>query len=468
MAILLAISTAPATVLATDADSIKALEKKLEQSMRMNERSLQLIEELSAKVKQLEQANATARSSQAAPVQAVMQSVPNEKIDELERQVTQLTSGLSRRSDDAGLPIHGFADVGLGRSSEDNLVAGRQRRGFNVGSFDLYMTPQFGDRVKTLIELIFEVNDGELATDLERLQIGYAFNDAATVWLGRFHTPYGYWNTAFHHGAQIQTSVSRPVFLDFEDKGGILPSHTTGVWLNGGLPLGPGKLGYDGYIGNSPSIAGAAGVTPLNNPTSLSAANPTGFNPTVNAGSYAGAGVLNMQMSGNATHRPSVGYNLWYEPKALAGLRLGLHGLHATVVDDSSDNNRTGLNMLGAYGVFSDENWEVMGEYYRFRNKDISGNTGTHGSSARYLQAGYVIGLYTPYARVESTHLDQRDDYFAVQTSGRSYKRQTVGLRYDVDPKAALKLEYGRTRKTDLGVADDAYSDTRVLYSIRF
>ncbi|HLA33442.1 MAG TPA: hypothetical protein VJ001_01095, partial [Rhodocyclaceae bacterium] len=249
MAILLAISTAPATVLATDADSIKALEKKLEQSMRMNERSLQLIEELSAKVKQLEQANATARSSQAAPVQAVMQSVPNEKIDELERQVTQLTSGLSRRSDDAGLPIHGFADVGLGRSSEDNLVAGRQRRGFNVGSFDLYMTPQFGDRVKTLIELIFEVNDGELATDLERLQIGYAFNDAATVWLGRFHTPYGYWNTAFHHGAQIQTSVSRPVFLDFEDKGGILPSHTTGVWLNGGLPLGPGKLGYDGYIG---------------------------------------------------------------------------------------------------------------------------------------------------------------------------------------------------------------------------
>ena len=77
---------------------------------------------------------------------------------------------------------------------------------------------------------------------MERAQLGYSFSDALTFWVGRFHTPYGYWNTAFHHGAQIQTSVTRPLFIDFEDKGGILRAHSLGLLAHGRVPAGPGKL----------------------------------------------------------------------------------------------------------------------------------------------------------------------------------------------------------------------------------
>ena len=106
-----------------------------------------------------------------------------------------------------GAPLHGFVDVG-GVAGSDRKG---KRRGFTVGNFDLYLSPELGDNVKTLIETNFEVDSqGGLGVDVERVQVGYAFGDYLTAWLGRFHTPFGVWNTAFHHGQQISTSVRRP------------------------------------------------------------------------------------------------------------------------------------------------------------------------------------------------------------------------------------------------------------------
>jgi hypothetical protein len=435
-----------------DAEKMKVLEQKLE-------RSMQLIEQLSAKVSQLEQ---TKTSPAAAPASGEQQA----KLEALERQVAQLGSGISNRSSDSGLPLHGFADVGLSRSGENNAVRGKGSKGFNVGTLDLYLTPQFGDRVRSLVELVFEVDkDGNVATDLERVQMGYAFSDAATGWIGRFHTPYGYWNTAFHHGAQIQTSVSRPRFLDFEDKGGILPAHTTGAWLTGSVGASSGRFGYDLYVGNAPRLQ----VDGDANPSALSTLNAAALNPHAAAGGYAGTGTLNMRMAGSSSYQPSTGGNVWYEPSSIDGLRLGLHALRANIEDDSADRNETRVGMLGAYGVYATDRWELLGEYYAFRNKDRSADTGTHSSWAAYVQAGYNIGRMTPYARLEKTSLDQKDNYFAVQESGRSYTRGALGLRYDLDPKAAIKFEYLRTNQDDIGPGlRDNYHEARMQYAIRF
>lgn len=443
------IASMPAFAQASDAEKMKALEQKLE-------RSMQLIEQLSAKVSQLEKAKPTA----AAPASGEQQA----KLDNLERQVAQLGSGISSRSTDSGLPLHGFADVGLGASGENNAVRGKGSKGFNVGSLDLYLTPQFGSNVRSLVELVFEVDhDGGVATDLERVQVGYAFSDAAVAWIGRFHTPYGYWNTAFHHGAQIQTALSRPRFLDFEDKGGILPAHTTGAWLTGALGLGDSRVGYDLYLANAPQLQVDGSVS------ALSGLNAGALSPLAAAGGYAGTGTLNMRMAGSTKFRPSVGGNAWYEPAAIDGLRLGVHALGAEIGDDSADLNRTRLRMLGGYAVYSGDRWEVLGEYYGFRNQDLSSGTGKHSSWAGYLQASYSINRLTPYVRLEKTSLDQKDYYFAVQESGRSYTRGSVGLRYEVDPKAALKLEFGRTNQRDIGPGlTDNYNELRMQYAIRF
>jgi hypothetical protein len=425
----------------SDADRIRNLEK--------------LVEQLTQKISQIEQASAGAREAQAKVAQQAA------KIEAIEKNVSDIGGSLSNRSAGDGLPVHGFADVGLVKNGERNPTF-TGRKGAALGTFSLYLAPQFTDRARGLVELAFEADrNGGIATDLERLQLGYLFNDAAIGWLGRFHTPYGYWNTAFHHGLQIQTSTMRPRFLDFEDKGGILPAHTTGVWLNGTFPTATGKLGYDLYAGNAPQINGTG------TGTALATAHPAGFSSAVNAGTYAGTGTLSMRQSGSTAGRTSSGFNAWIEPGAVDGLRLGLHGLRGEVIDDFA--NSTLLKMLGGYYAYSTEKWEALGEYYRFRNQDRSGATGTHASWAGYMQLGYTVGKWTPFARVERARLDQTDNYFGVQESGRSYDRWAMGLRYELDPRAALKTEFTSTRKRDLGPGvTDKYPELRVQYAIGF
>ena len=394
-------------------DRINELERKLEQSLKV-------INELSGRLQQLEAA---------APKkdEIVKQGA---RIESVEQQVTQMNAAnASRGGDTSGLPIHGFADVGAGATT--NGV----RKGFSAGSLDLYLNPQLGERTKALIELVTEVDaNGGVAVDLERLQLGYTFSDAATAWVGRFHTPYGYYNTGFHHGQQIATSLRRPRFLDFEDKGGILPAHTVGAWVTGRLRAGDGKVTYDLYGGNSARIAG---------------------------------NTLDMNNSGTRNHNLSSGANLGYVfGGSFDGLKLGMHYLRARVDDDQVVPNTTRLSAWGGYLYYDTSRWEHIAEIYRFNNGDISGGSGTRTSTAGFAQLAYRAGRWTPYVRFERTALDQTDNYFAQQTSGSSYKRGALGLRFDLDLKSALKLELAQTRVTDR--VPLTFSEALLQYSIRF
>lgn len=342
----------------------------------------------------------------------VFAQTDKERIDALEERVSEITSGMaSRSSSGEGLPIHGFMDVGFATNSDSTPTA--NPKGFYAGALSFYLTPHFGDKVKALVEPNFEVTpDGTVATDLERLQIGYTYNDMATVWAGRFHTPYGYWNTGFHHGAQMQTSVLRPRFLDFEDKGGILPAHMVGLWGTGKIKAGAGKVTYDVFAGNGPKIVVATKI-------------------------------LDINLAGDNNHQAMVGLNLGYEfSGSLDGLRLAVHSMRGDVDDDSTPlPNKTDLNMVGGSIVYLENDWEVMGEYYRFNNNDKSGATGTHSSWADYLQIGRSFNKLTPYVRFEKALLSQLDNYFSMQASGQSYSRQALGLRYNLNTMAALKFE---------------------------
>ena len=323
------------------------------------------------------------------------------KLEAIQNELTQMTSGMvTRSSSDEGLPIHGFMDVGFASNSQGNAVA--NPKGFYVGALSFYLAPHFGDKVKALVEPNFEVTpEGAVATDLERLQIGYTFSDNATAWAGRFHTPYGYWNTGFHHGAQIQTSVLRPRFLDFEDKGGILPAHMVGLWGEGKLKAGEGKLTYDIFAGNGPRIAIVAPAT---------------------------TGILDINQAGDNNHQAMLGFNLGYEfSGSLDGLRLAVHSLRGDVDDDAVPSNKTQLNIVGGSAVYLSDTWEVMGEYYRFNDKDKSGGTGTHKSWADYLQIGKSFNNLTPYVRFERTVLDQLDNFLAC----RQAANPTPGRRWD-------------------------------------
>ena len=150
----------------------------------------------------------------------------------------------------------------------------------------------------------------------------------------------------------------------------------------------------------------------------------------------------------------------------LDGLTLGLHGFSAKIQDNADVVNRTDVLMAGAYGVYIANEWELLGEYYHFNNKNLTGDMDTHNSWAAYLQAGKTFGRWTPYGRVEKTSLDQADNYFSQQASGQSYSRGVIGLRYDLNAKTALKVELNHTRLTDR--ATGSFDEARLQYAIRF
>jgi len=195
----------------SDADRITELERKLEQSLKMIQQLSEELRQLKGEIATQNQAPAPAGGSSAgqaageSPAPTSPTPTPPTRTAGMEHQ-GPAPSALEQIVDTLGL--HAFADVGatVGKNTDQT--------GFNVGSLDLYFAPNLGDRVKALFELLFELDStGDLAVDLERAQIGYTFADAATLWAGRFHSPYGYWNTAFHHGAHMQTSVRRPKFI---------------------------------------------------------------------------------------------------------------------------------------------------------------------------------------------------------------------------------------------------------------
>ena len=424
--LLLSVSLAlPAFGQQSDSVRINDLEKKLEQSLK-------IIEQLNERVNQLENQRAPERA--VATPAAKPAPAAEQRLIEVERKVTEIAEGAGKSSEDRGIPLHGFADVGVGKAGKG---AGDNRaNGFSLGTLSFYLTPQLGDRVKALAELVFEADAGGIVTDVERLQLGYTFSDAATLWLGRFHTPFGYWNTAFHHGAQIQTSILRPRFVDFEDKGGIIPTHTMGALLTGNVPIGGGRIIYDAYLGNGSRIEGE---------------------------------VLDPNISRDDNNNKAMGFNIGYRfGGGLRGLQLGVHGLTEEIdaYSGASLLNSNRLNLLGGYGFYEGNDLELISEYYYFRNKDLSGGAGSHGSWAGYAQGGYTWGDWTPFLRLEKTKLNQNDNYFASQASGRSYTRYALGLRYELNPQSALKLELNRTRQPD-SVSGD-YSEALFQYSVRF
>ena len=148
------------------------------------------------------------------------------------------------------------------------------------------------------------------------------------------------------------------------------------------------------------------------------------------------------------------------------GLMLGVHAFTAHIGDDAVPANATRVLAYGGYAVYDTDQWENIAEIYLFNNRDINGGSGTHRSSAGFLQFGYRASWGVPYARYERSVLEQSDPYFAALAGGGSYHRVALGARFDIDLKSAIKLELANTRLTDRSLYQ--YGEGLVQYAIRF
>jgi hypothetical protein len=421
----------PSVILAAEAspDSTE-LHNELAQSIKM-------IDALAARVKELEAKLASAPPAVAAapPPAAAAPPAPADavRLQAVEQQINQIeTANAARQGDDTGLPVHGFADINLGNHNPFNS----EEKGASLNNFDLYLTPKLGGKWLSLFELNFEVDfSGTVGVDIERGQLGYQFSDAATVWVGRFHTPFGYVNTALHHGVWLNDSLRRPGFLMFEDQGGVMPSHTVGAWMTGAERGDGGKVLYDVFAGNGQQIIG---------------------------------GLIDMRSGGNDHGKLIYGGRLGYQWTAgpMEGLMVGGNVFDSKIEDDQIPEDLTDVRVAGTYAVYDTDTWEVLSEAYWFDNKDVYQSEGTHRSKAYYVQAGYRLPYIIPYVRYERAHLDQTDQYFAQQLTGNSYYRTAAGFRRDLNPKVALKFEVANTHRTDRVIA--SFDEFLAQLAIRF
>ena len=307
--------------------------------------------------------------------------------------------------------LNGFADVSFTKSTDG---ADEFRNGdFAFGTLDLYFAQTLDD-IDILLELGVEEGD---EMDVERVTIGYTFSDALKVRAGRFHTPLGFWNNAYHHGVQLQPTIERPDFLKFEDDGGILPVHVVGAYASGRVDTPVGVLEYGAMLGNGPKITREGGVDVLS-PNNISDNN-----------------------NGKA-----IAFNVALSPTVVSGLKLGVSGHTAEIKGDSTVSPtiiEIDQTILGAAVIYSVANVEITGEYFSIQDKDAIADK-DYNNGAYYGLITYAYKeKWIPYLMYENMSIKDADPYF-MSLGTVDTTELTTGLRYNINYRSCLKGEYRR------------------------
>ncbi len=293
---------------------------------------------------------------------------------------------------------------------------------FSIGPLDLYAMQSIDDKTRAFIEIVFE-NDGEsFVLDIERLWIKRALTDDVNVGMGRFHTPLGYWNTNFHHGALLQDTISRPGFLDYEDGvSAILPLHYVGLEVDGSIEMSAGELDYAVYVGNGPSYDTSAGP---------------------------GGGEIDINNVADPNRAKSPGFRVTYTSDAYP-VQIGVFGMLNDMGESGAGVNygRTLVeqSIFGLDFKYAGEHFDAIGEYYNLKNDDKVGSAGSHTGTAYYLQFGYhLTNVIKPVYRYESLEFDDADAYFNILGTMQE-TRHVFALRYDLSDTNALKFEISKS-----------------------
>ncbi len=263
-----------------------------------------------------------------------------------------------------------------------------------------------------LVLVEYFLNNDE--NEFERMQIGWTDNKNTTAWLGRFHNPLGYWNTAQHHGNYLQTSISRPSIAEFSDDGGIMPMHVTGALFELESPLdGGANLEFDIALGASPTMKNGE------------------FEP-MDLWRY-----RTTQSHENLTLRAR------YIPNFISDTQLGVFAGYMRMDGNGVSANEIKQTQAGTFAVWDNDTVRLLASAF-FINTTLalSGNADLDGNFVSgYLQAEYAIDKYfTLYGRIEDTSNVESDPYLALFPLFVD-SREMVGLRFDVIRNHAFTLE---------------------------
>ena len=356
------------------------------------------------------------------PYSASAQDAPLSSLSPPAASATQATQGTPADHDQPplgvteypSLHLSGFADIDVANQNKSEGP-----RGFSEGQFVLHVASALSPRANFFGELSFtpraDAGTGSppatgFNAEVERLIIRFDQSDKLKVSFGRYHTPVNWWNTAFHHGQWLQTTISRPEMIQFGGK--FIPVHFIGALVEGALPAGGWNVNYQAGVGN-----GRGNV--------ISRAGDAGDN--------------------NA--RPAWVLNLFTKPDALFGLQVG----GSVYLDRVSlpGSPEFDERITAAHVVWQHEDPEVIAEIANVRHQAVGGSDAVS-SLAYYAQAAYRLPwfgrMWKPYYRFEHLAIDAGDPVFAGVPS---LDGSTVGVRYDISMYAAIKTEVRVRRRAD-------------------
>jgi len=293
----------------------------------------------------------------------------------------------------------GFGDISY--ISRD----GSSQDGFVIGQAVAHMSASLGQSLSVFGEFSATAKDSEYSFEVERLIVKYDFSDLFKLSAGRYHTPIGYWNSQFHHGAWLQTTVTRPEMIKFGSK--IVPIHFVGILLEGTLPRNALGLSYHAGFGNGRHA---------------------------NVARSGDAGDINGDKAWMVQLRAA--------PDQFFGLEAGLGFYNDEIRPDDRPDIKE--NTISAYAAWTRESPEVIFEYLHSEHELLSNSSVSGDVDAWYAQFAYrlkgELRDWKPYARFENTDVDSTDPLLFDQ--GLDYDASILGVRWDFNPYAALKAEY--------------------------
>lgn len=359
---------------------------------------LRRVEQLEARVTQLEAARPSPAATEAPKPPAAAAPAPTESAPNPDQ-----TSTMRMDTNSTLMQIRGFGDVNLRGSNQKGATTS-----FALGQLDLFVTSDVSERFRFLSEIVFEADQSTNAfgVDVERLLLQYSPSDYFKVAVGRYHTAIGYYNTAYHHSTWLQTATGRPFLFQFEDNGGILPIHNVGVTASGLIPSGPLQLHYVAEVGNGRA-------------------------------SHAGAEAVQNVFDEN--NGKAVNFALFATPERIPGLQAGFSVYHDNLTPLNRPN--IGETILAAHGVIMRPNFEWLNEALLIRHAP-NGSPRVFNTPGFYTQISKRFGSYRPYFRYQYVNASDSEPVFPDVGLRQG---PSAGLRYDASESVALKLQYDRT-----------------------
>lgn len=301
----------------------------------------------------------------------------------------------------------------LGFSDVTYLTTEREvPEGFLEGQLVGHLAAALTERLAFFSEATATARPTGYSFEVERLILRYYFEDYFKLSVGRYHTPVSYWNTAYHHGTWLHTSVARPEVIKFGSR--FLPVHFVGLLAEGIFPQTLLGVGYVAGLGNGrhENIARAGDAGDIND------------------------------------HRAWL-VGLTLRPARLFGLQAG-----AALYRDRVETGVASVDesIYSVHVVWEKERPELLAEVaWVAHDAGLAGGAGRTLSTGYYVQGGYrlwgALNVLKPYARWE--RLDAATGDLVFGPLGLGYEGAILGVRYDFSPLAALKGEYRSERFED-------------------